>query len=86
MSARTLAAVVTGLCLISLSDNAARWIADHVLNFLWLTPAGLFIGWLAGHIVRAAKARGQRLFVDLPNQRLNGLVPDRSGTHHLDAL
>lgn len=86
MSARTLAAVVTGLCLISLSDNAARWVADHALNLLWLTPAWLFLGWLAHHLHRAARARSQRLFVDLPTKRLNGLVPDRSGTHHLDAL
>jgi hypothetical protein len=60
------------------------WLADHAANAAWLIPSWLF---LAGVVwtIRKARARGKRLFVDEPLERLQGLHPDTRMDHRWDA-
>jgi len=59
--------------------------SGYAVNAAWLIPSWLF---LAGVVwtIRKARARGKRLFVDEPLERLDGLHPDTRMDHRMDAL
>jgi hypothetical protein len=59
-------------------------VSGFIANAAWLIPSWLFLA-LVVWTIRKARARGQRLFVDGPNQRLQGLRPDTRIDHRWDA-
>ena len=62
-----------------------RW-----LGYAWDLAAWFFLLSVASAsligLVRKARARGRRLFRDLPMQRLQGMHPDTRIDHRQDAL
>jgi hypothetical protein len=48
------------------------WVAEHIVGIGWLMVAWAFIIATCGGglLIRKARARGKRLFVDLPMKRL----------------
>ena len=64
--------------------------AGQIAGFIWDLLVWLFLLSIASAsligLVRKARARGRRLFRDLPMQRLQGLHPDTRIDHRQDAL
>ena len=62
----------------------------RVLGIAWNVAAVFFLLSAAAApfvvLVRKARARGKRLFRDLPNERLRGLHADTRQDHRWDAL
>jgi uncharacterized membrane protein len=61
-----------------------------VLHVLWLVACWLFLASVIAApvvvVVRKARARGKRLFVDEPNAKVRALRPNTTHLHEMDAL
>lgn len=64
--------------------------AGQVAGLIWDACVWLFLlSFVAAPfvaLVQRCRARGRRLFRDLPNERLRGLHQDTTHTHEMDAL
>lgn len=58
-----------------------NWAVAHAGNLIWFGMIAALVGWFAVTVVRAAKARSRRLFVDLPNKRIG---PRRESANVID--
>lgn len=63
--------------------------AGNVLGFIWTLVAAFFVLSVVAApvflLIRKARARGKRLFVDEPTARVRALHRDTSGEHIYDA-